>query len=99
MTYQQLIALRKTHPTLSRGEVSLFSSPRSDVLTYRLTKDNKTLLVIHNFNSNQVEINHQNQIGELIYTNEQEPPTQTKITLSAYSTMVVEVADSVTSFV
>ena len=96
--YQQLIALRNTHPALRRGEVSLFSSPRSDVLMYRLTKDSKTLLVIHNFNSNQVEINHQNQIGELIYTTEQEPPTQTKITLSSFSTIIVEVANSVTSF-
>lgn len=54
--YRRLIALRKEHPALSRGDFTPVEAPYSKVLAYKRSTDTETLLAIHNFSREAVEL-------------------------------------------
>ena len=47
--YKALIALRKAHPALSRGDLERFDLPQDQLFCYRRRYQGEELLVLHNF--------------------------------------------------
>jgi len=56
--YQHWLEVRKTYPILARGKMESFIAPNNNVMMYRLVLDNQTVLVMHNFSSLSVSLNH-----------------------------------------
>ncbi len=54
--YQRLIALRKEHPALSRGDLELPDTGSGSLLCFKRSASGETLLAFHNFSAQAAEI-------------------------------------------
>jgi hypothetical protein len=71
-----------------------FTSPRNDVMMYRLQLDQETVLVLHNFSNSLITLNHEINEASLI---EGEGLNENTIELSPYGSMVLSIESNITS--
>lgn len=96
--YIELIALRKDHPLLARGQIKAITSPRSDILMYLMVQGEQAYLVMHNFSTSEVTMNHTLSSYNLVYQTHENLLSATSITMNPYSSMVISVPVSTTTF-
>ncbi len=92
--YQHWLNIRGSNPILSQGVMLPFTSPRNDVMMYRLQLDQETVLVLHNFSNSWITLNHQLNEVSLI---EGEGLNENTIELSPYGSMVLSIESTITS--
>jgi glycosidase len=92
--YQHWLNVRGSNPILSQGVMLPFTSPRNDVMMYRLQLDQETVLVLHNFSNSLITLNHEINEASLI---EGEGLNENTIELSPYGSMVLSIESNITS--
>ncbi len=92
--YQHWLNVRGSNPILSQGGMLPFTSPRNDVMMYRLQLDQETVLVLHNFSNSLITLNHEINEASLI---EGEGLNENTIELSPYGSMVLSIESNITS--
>jgi glycosidase len=88
--YKKVINYRNSEPIIYDGEVTAYDANNSRVISYKLTKDNKSLVVIHNVSISEQEVDYKSEFKNIVLNSEVVRIENNKIYLPSYMSIVIE---------